>query len=417
MKSQLKTTGGSLKSALQSVAGSQAQRSSYRSVLINPPTQPMRQKPTRPTVRSDQQVENRMGEGMVRTVSLQELVEIGADETELLNVEFSESGELPLESPRRNRTAAIPVDWSTSEPSSLDGGPPPSVYVPENRPGDAPLPPDWELQDESRRGDVELDLSSPLPPTQDPADQNRELQENRDQQRLEELEGDMELRLLDSERFEQDGLPLRDQSCAAFREKLLNNPITEIALDLSPPGSSRAGQGLKRVWTNRYGEVLANGTLVDLSRGYATVKTEDGLKRLAVARLNDADWSAIAEQWRIPVDCSVGGVASVDRHWHPQTFTWTASSLCHKPLYFENIQLERYGHSAGPLLQPAQSTLHFFRSYVTLPFRMALNPPRECQYALGFYRPGNCAPWLVPPIPFNVFDKCFYQPSEPTWSW
>jgi hypothetical protein len=33
---------------------------------------------------------------------------------------------------------------------------------------------------------------------------------------------------------------------------------------------------------------------------------------------------------------------------------------------------------------------------------MGINPPNECQYALGYYRPGNCAPWLVPPIPLSV---------------
>ena len=418
MKSQFKTSGDSLKSAFQSVAGTEAQRSALRSALANPLGQPSRRLPVRKPDRMRAAVS--AGNNGVRTVSFQEPVANMASQTELLNFEFSESNELPLESPRPNRTAALPADWTGTAKSVVAREQPPSVFVPENRSaensaGDIPLPPDWELQDEDRGGEVELDLASPLPPSQESA--NRKLKENRDRQRRQELEGDMELRLLDSEQFEEDGLPLQDQSCAAFREKLLNNPITDIALDLSPPGSNRAGQGLKRVWTNRNGEVLANGTLVDLSRGYATVKTDEGLKRLAVARLNDADWSAIAQQWRIPVDCSVGGAAAVSRRWHPQTFTWTASSLCHKPLYFENIQLERYGHSAGPVLQPAQSTLHFFRSYVTLPFRMALNPPRECQYALGFYRPGNCAPWLVPPIPFNVFDKCFYQPVEPTWSW
>ena len=30
------------------------------------------------------------------------------------------------------------------------------------------------------------------------------------------------------------------------------------------------------------------------------------------------------------------------------------------------------------------------------------NPPNECQYTLGYYRPGNCAPWIVPPVPISA---------------
>ncbi|MBW8885032.1 MAG: hypothetical protein JF612_09720, partial [Planctomycetia bacterium] len=39
---------------------------------------------------------------------------------------------------------------------------------------------------------------------------------------------------------------------------------------------------------------------------------------------------------------------------------------------------------------------------VTLPYHMGINPPTECQYPLGYYRPGNCAPWMIPPIPLSL---------------
>jgi hypothetical protein len=32
---------------------------------------------------------------------------------------------------------------------------------------------------------------------------------------------------------------------------------------------------------------------------------------------------------------------------------------------------------------------------------MGMHPPGECQYALGYYRPGSCAPWMIPPIPLS----------------
>jgi hypothetical protein len=89
------------------------------------------------------------------------------------------------------------------------------------------------------------------------------------------------------------------------------------------------------------------------------------------------------------------------------TWTWTASALCHKPLYFEEEALERYGHMAGPLAQPALSGAHFFLNIAVLPYKMGINPPNECQYALGYYRPGSCAPWILDPIPLSLRGALF----------
>jgi hypothetical protein len=81
--------------------------------------------------------------------------------------------------------------------------------------------------------------------------------------------------------------------------------------------------------------------------------------------------------------------------------TWKSSELMHKPLYFEEVALERYGHTAGPILQPVLSTGHFFANIAVLPYKMGIHPMSECQYALGYYRPGNCAPWQIPAVPLS----------------
>ena len=57
-------------------------------------------------------------------------------------------------------------------------------------------------------------------------------------------------------------------------------------------------------------------------------------------------------------------------------FTWKASGLCHKPLYFEDVQLERYGHSWNPVVQPFMSAAHFFVSVPLLPYKMGLQSAR-----------------------------------------
>jgi hypothetical protein len=88
--------------------------------------------------------------------------------------------------------------------------------------------------------------------------------------------------------------------------------------------------------------------------------------------------------------------------WSPTTFTWKASALCHKPLYFEDVHLERYGHSWGPRLQPILSGAHFFLTVPALPYMMGLYPPCECIYTLGYYRPGSCAPYMLDPLPLSI---------------
>jgi len=146
-------------------------------------------------------------------------------------------------------------------------------------------------------------------------------------------------------------------------------------------------------------QVRLSRSLAAVRRGYVIL--ESGQK-IPYSRLSEADLAAVSDFWRLPTICSVGNRGQVERNWVPQTFAWTASNLCHKPLFFENVQLERYGHSHGPFTQPVQSVAHFFVSLATISYQAAIHPANECQYALGYYRPGNCAPWLKDPIPLSL---------------
>jgi hypothetical protein len=103
-----------------------------------------------------------------------------------------------------------------------------------------------------------------------------------------------------------------------------------------------------------------------------------------------------------PFECTLGeGEWHGGRCWEQTTYMWKASALCHKPLYFEDEQLERYGHSFSPCFQPFVSGAHFFTRLPVLPYCMGVEPPCECIYALGHYRPGNCAPYMCNPIPIS----------------
>ncbi len=102
-----------------------------------------------------------------------------------------------------------------------------------------------------------------------------------------------------------------------------------------------------------------------------------------------------------PFECPLESGQHEPRQWPQITYMWKAAGLCHKPLYFEQVQLERYGHSWGPYAQPIMSGVHFFGTLPILPYKMGLKTPNECVYTLGYYRPGNCAPYLVGGVPFT----------------
>lgn len=103
-----------------------------------------------------------------------------------------------------------------------------------------------------------------------------------------------------------------------------------------------------------------------------------------------------------PQECGLGDGVFEGRCFPMVTYAWKASGLCHKPLYFEEVHLERYGHTTRPLTQPFVSGAHFFGSAIMLPYQMGIDPPWECEYPLGYYRPGNCAPMMVRPFPWSL---------------
>lgn len=80
------------------------------------------------------------------------------------------------------------------------------------------------------------------------------------------------------------------------------------------------------------------------------------------------------------------------RPWPTLTYHWKAPGTVHHPLYFEEINAERYGYTCCSCAQPFISTAHFFGTIPALPYLKAANCPWECQYTLGHYRAGSCPP-------------------------
>ena len=89
------------------------------------------------------------------------------------------------------------------------------------------------------------------------------------------------------------------------------------------------------------------------------------------------------------------------RNMQRMVVNWRASNLHHNPLYFEDPQLERYGHTYHPMVQPFASSARFAVQLVGLPYQMAMDPVWKRRYTLGWYRPGESAPYLRHRFPFN----------------
>jgi hypothetical protein len=85
--------------------------------------------------------------------------------------------------------------------------------------------------------------------------------------------------------------------------------------------------------------------------------------------------------------------ANLPRDWEDSLYFWDAPTMCIGPLRYEEVNLERYGYSHCPAIQPVLSGMHFLGATLALPYSLAARPPGTCQYPLGHYRPGSPNPF------------------------
>lgn len=206
-------------------------------------------------------------------------------------------------------------------------------------------------------------------------------------------------------------------TCNELRERVRARPLKDVTLDVSPT----YGEGMRsaitdteeqrlefaatsalRDWNDYKNLHIATGRLIDLRDDRVVLDVDGVEKYIALQDLSDADIAYVGDAWNVPLRCGSGNEPFAGRSYISSTVQWKAPGQCHKPLYFEQIQLERYGHDAGPVMQPLLSTAHFFANIAVLPYKMGIHPPNECQYSLGYFRPGNCAPYMVQPIPLSL---------------
>jgi hypothetical protein len=91
-----------------------------------------------------------------------------------------------------------------------------------------------------------------------------------------------------------------------------------------------------------------------------------------------------------------------ERNFIAIEYCWDAPNLFHSPLYFEDVGLERYGHTYCEPFQSIASVSKFGVQLAGIPYQMALAPVHKREYPLGYYRPGDPAPYKCYQIPWNT---------------
>jgi hypothetical protein len=295
-----------------------------------------------------------------------------------------------------NPAQPLPAQPLQAEPDPLA---PPEPFEPEAPPRTQPFQPPFQPNQPRDEGALPLPRQ-PAPPAQE--EPLNPMPEGRPFGKYNERNCDAEGRLCEDHRVKMKGQLLFKLS---KRDLIDTTPPLVLPSD-SEQQRDRTLANFKRIpvrqWRNRADEVVATGHLKDVIYRHAVISDESGREiQIPLNSLGDDELCFLAGWWNVPAECTLGDEQFAGRNFDPTLYTWTASALCHKPLYFEETQLERYGHTAG-IFQPALSGAHFFVNIAVLPYKMGINPPHECRYALGYYRPGSCAPWLVPPIPLSI---------------
>lgn len=133
-----------------------------------------------------------------------------------------------------------------------------------------------------------------------------------------------------------------------------------------------------------FGLTLNAAVRAELMEGIAKLDGDRAIQDLAVEKFGS---------WEAPhYEASIAAARFAGRDFH-----WAAPAFYSRPLYFEQPNLERYGHHVAfcehdNFTQSAISAAHFFATIPVLPYAIGANTPDECSYVLGSYRPGSCNP-------------------------
>lgn len=90
------------------------------------------------------------------------------------------------------------------------------------------------------------------------------------------------------------------------------------------------------------------------------------------------------------------------RAFPPNMMVVEPAYVVYRPLFFEEVNSERYGWELGGL-QPIVSTLHFYKEVLFLPHNAAREACRCFDTNAGWYLPGDPVPYTIYPPDFSWY--------------
>lgn len=209
--------------------------------------------------------------------------------------------------------------------------------------------------------------------------------------------------------------PSADQPTA---QKTIQAAGDDLFLQLSTPSEipNPFGESSTVKVTQSLEVVPAPPALTGLNRPIVTLTLDAAASPELVANLSKLKTDvAIRDEsidrfgsWDAPTSEASGAPS----RFNPQLVNWAAPAFYTNPLYFEQPNVERYGHYVGicdgdNLTQSAISAAHFFVCVPVLPYKIGAECPTECNYTLGSYRPGSCNPHQLVKPPLSLRGLVF----------
>ncbi len=124
-------------------------------------------------------------------------------------------------------------------------------------------------------------------------------------------------------------------------------------------------------------------SLLNMTKPLAAIQVAPGQVR---DKMPEDNWASAA----------VGGQSNYPGTFQERLAAWEAPNVRWYPLYFEDVALERYGYTGGPIIQPVRSAAFFGASLLLLPVNLIRDNPFQCDTPLGYCRPGSPAPYVAP---------------------
>jgi hypothetical protein len=112
---------------------------------------------------------------------------------------------------------------------------------------------------------------------------------------------------------------------------------------------------------------------------------QEALQLATPARLDFPQYKPLTEERGSPT-----------RSWPCRTLEVEPAYVCYGRLYFEDLNVDRYGWDLGPVA-PLVSAAQFYKDVLLLPYHMATDPCRHYECSAGYCLPGDPVPYLCYP--------------------